>query len=82
MRRLGGALLRRALQAVFVALLVGVLCFVLVRTLPGDMAFRIAASRYGYDLVDARGRGRPGGTGAGPADAGATRRVAAGIVAG
>lgn len=54
MRRLGGALLRRALQAVFVALLVGVLCFVLVRTLPGDMAFCIAASRYGYDLVDAR----------------------------
>ena len=36
-----------------VAVLVGGLCFLLVRALPGDMAFRIAASRYGYDLVDA-----------------------------
>lgn len=54
MKGLGGALLRRALQAVLVAVLVGGLCFVLVRALPGDMAFRIAASRYGYDLVDAR----------------------------
>lgn len=53
MRGLGGALLRRALQAVLVAVLVGGLCFLLVRALPGDMAFRIAASRYGYDLVDA-----------------------------
>lgn len=47
------ALLRRALQAVLVSVLVGALCFLLVRALPGDMAFRIAASRYGYDLVDA-----------------------------
>lgn len=50
----GAALLRRALQAVLVAVLVGALCFVLVRALPGDMAFRIAASRYGYDLVSAQ----------------------------
>lgn len=54
MKNVGGALLRRALQAALVAVLVGALCFVLVRALPGDMAFRIAASRYGYDLVDAR----------------------------
>jgi len=50
---LGAALGRRALQAALVAVLVGALCFALVRALPGDMAFRIAASRYGYDLVDA-----------------------------
>lgn len=43
----------RLFQATLVALLVGVLTFILVRMLPGDMAFRIAAGRYGYDLVDA-----------------------------
>jgi ABC-type dipeptide/oligopeptide/nickel transport system permease component len=48
MRVLGG----RAVQAVLVALLVGTACFLMVRLLPGDMAYRIAASRYGYDLVD------------------------------
>ena len=42
------------LQAVLVALLVGALCFVLLRALPGDMAFRIAAHRYGYDLLTAQ----------------------------
>lgn len=47
-RVLGG----RAVQAVLVALLVGTACFLMVRLLPGDMAYRIAASRYGYDLVD------------------------------
>lgn len=46
-------LVRRGAQAVLVALLVGTLCFFLVRLLPGDMAFRIAAGRYGYDLVNA-----------------------------
>ncbi len=46
-------LLRRALQAVLVSILVGALCFLLVRSLPSDMAYRIAAGRYGYDLVDA-----------------------------
>lgn len=45
------ALGRRLLQAVLVALIVGVLCFWLVHLLPGDMALRIAAGRYGYDLV-------------------------------
>ena len=47
-RTLGG----RAAQAVLVALLVGTACFLMVRVLPGDMAYRIAASRFGYDMVD------------------------------
>lgn len=45
-------ILPRLAQAVMVALLVGVLTFILVRSLPGDMAYRIAAGRYGYDMVD------------------------------
>jgi peptide/nickel transport system permease protein len=47
-----GVLLRRVGQAVGVAVLVASLCFLIVRQLPGDAAFRIAAGRYGYDLVD------------------------------
>lgn len=39
-------------QAVLVALLVGMLSFFLTHVLPGDMAYRIAAGRYGYDIVD------------------------------
>ena len=31
---------------------VGVLSFVMTRALPGDAAYRIAAGRYGYDMVD------------------------------
>lgn len=46
-------MLPRALQAAMVAWTVGTLTFVLTRTLPGDMAYRIAAGRYGYDNVDA-----------------------------
>lgn len=42
---------RRSLQAVLVALLVGTLSFFMMRMLPGDLAYRIAAGRYGYDLV-------------------------------
>jgi peptide/nickel transport system permease protein len=53
MRQLALALGRRAVQALLVALIVGTLCFVLVRVLPGDMAFRIAEGRYGYDRVGA-----------------------------
>ncbi len=53
MRAFAVALGRRAVQAALVALIVGTLCFVLVRLLPGDMAFRIAAGRYGYDYVNA-----------------------------
>ena len=43
----------RALQAVIVSLLVGTLSFFLMRALPGDFAFRIAAARYGADQVSA-----------------------------
>jgi peptide/nickel transport system permease protein len=47
----GRLLAARAVQALVVALLVGTACFFMVRALPGDLAMRIAASRYGYDLV-------------------------------
>ncbi len=46
-------LLSRALQALMVAALVGVATFAMMRALPGDAAWRIAAGRYGYDNVDA-----------------------------
>ncbi|KQM71169.1 ABC transporter permease [Xylophilus sp. Leaf220] len=44
-------LARRSVQVVALALLIGTLCFFMARALPGDVAMRIAASRYGYDLV-------------------------------
>ncbi|MDQ0035434.1 peptide/nickel transport system permease protein [Variovorax boronicumulans] len=44
-------LLRRAIQIFALGLLVGTVCFFMARSLPGDMATRIAAGRYGYDLV-------------------------------
>jgi len=43
----------RLLQAALVALVVGVASFAMMQALPGDLAFRIAAGRYGYDLMDA-----------------------------
>ncbi|HPQ94037.1 MAG: ABC transporter permease [Thiothrix sp.] len=43
----------RLLQAALVAWGVGTLTFVMMRSLPGDMAYRIAAGRYGYDNVTA-----------------------------
>ncbi|QFT60746.1 Glutathione transport system permease protein GsiC (plasmid) [Sulfitobacter sp. THAF37] len=43
----------RALQALIVALVVGVASFAMMHALPGDAAFRIAAGRYGYDVADA-----------------------------
>lgn len=46
-------LLSRLQQAVIVALVVGGLCFVLMRVLPGDPAMRIAAGRYGPDAMTA-----------------------------
>lgn len=46
-------LLRRLFQAAFVAWSIGTLTFIIMRLLPGDFAFRIAAGRYGYDYVDA-----------------------------
>jgi peptide/nickel transport system permease protein len=53
LRGVAAALGRRALQAACVAFAVGALSFLLVRVLPGDMALRIAAGRYGHDLVSA-----------------------------
>jgi len=47
-----GIILPRAIQAIMVAWIVGTLTFILTRALPGDMAYRIAAGRYGYDNVD------------------------------
>lgn len=44
---------QRVVQAVMVALLVSTACFAIVASLPGDIAFRIAAGRYGYDQVTA-----------------------------
>ena len=47
------AMLKKHLyQLILVAWGVGTLTFVLMRSLPGDMAYRIAASRYGQDNVD------------------------------
>lgn len=51
---MGKLLLKRLLQLVAVCWGVGTLTFVLMRSLPGDMAYRIAASRYGMDAVDSR----------------------------
>jgi peptide/nickel transport system permease protein len=45
-------LLSRLLQAGLVAWAVGTLTFLLTRALPGDMAYRIVAGRYGYEYVD------------------------------
>lgn len=39
-------------QATLVAGAVGALSFVMTRALPGDAAYRIAAGRYGYDMVN------------------------------
>lgn len=50
--RIGRALAQRGVQAAMVALAVGTLTFIIARMLPGDAAFRIAAGRYGYDVVD------------------------------
>ena len=36
-----------------VALIVGVVSFAMMQALPGDAAYRIAAARYGYDMMDA-----------------------------
>ncbi|WP_261836330.1 ABC transporter permease [Vibrio ishigakensis] len=44
-------LYKRLAQAGFVAWAVGTLTFILMRLLPGDFAYRIAAGRYGYDYV-------------------------------
>ncbi len=43
----------RAMQAVVVAVVVGMVSFAMMQALPGDSAYRIAAGRYGYDMMDA-----------------------------
>lgn len=53
-RQLGRIVLQRGVQALVVAALVGTVSFLMMRLLPGDMAFRIAAGRYGYDMVTAQ----------------------------
>ena len=47
------ALAARASQAVLVAVVVGIVSFSMMQALPGDAAYRIAAGRYGYDMMDA-----------------------------
>mgnify|MGYP000061610116 CR=1 FL=1 len=44
--------LARGLQAIIVAIIVGIVSFLMMQALPGDAAYRIAAGRYGYDLMD------------------------------
>lgn len=46
-------LAQRGLQAVTVAVIVGIVSFAMMQALPGDAAYRIAAGRYGYDMMDA-----------------------------
>ena len=46
------ALAGRAVQAVVVAVVVGIVSFSMMQALPGDSAYRIAAGRYGYDMMD------------------------------
>jgi peptide/nickel transport system permease protein len=46
-------LVSRLAQAFMVALLVGTATFAMMRSLPGDASWRIAAGRYGYDNVNA-----------------------------
>jgi peptide/nickel transport system permease protein len=43
----------RLIQALLVAIVVGVVGFAMMEALPGDAAYRIAAGRYGYDMVNA-----------------------------
>lgn len=46
-------IIRRLIQLLLVVWSVGTLTFALTLSLPGDMAYRIAASRYGYDQTNA-----------------------------
>lgn len=46
-----GILARRILQAALVSVLVGTVCVLMVRSLPGDIAFQIAGGRYGADMT-------------------------------
>lgn len=40
------------IQSALVVFVVGTLTFILTKVLPGDMGYRIAAGRYGHDMVD------------------------------
>jgi ABC-type dipeptide/oligopeptide/nickel transport system permease component len=51
-------LFARLAQTAVVALVVGGLCFALMRVLPGDAAMRIAAGRYGPDAMSAEAADR------------------------
>lgn len=53
MNPLLGILCFRFAQAGSVAVIVGIASFLMMRALPGDLAFRIAAGRYGYDNMTA-----------------------------
>ena len=50
---MGRLLAGRLTQAIMVALVVAIASFAMMQALPGDAAYRIAAGRYGYDLMDA-----------------------------
>jgi len=52
-RSVSAVLAARGLQAVIVAIIVGIVSFAMMHALPGDAAYRIAAGRYGYDMMDA-----------------------------
>src|SRR5262249_13104976 len=51
MRRLAGICTVRIAQAVGVAWAVATLCFVLLHAIPGDLALRLAAARFGEDRL-------------------------------
>ena len=46
-------LIQHGLQSLVVAIIVGIISFAMMQALPGDTAYRIAAGRYGYDMMDA-----------------------------
>lgn len=48
---LGRLALGRLVQALLVALVIGIVSFAMMEALPGDAAYRIAAGRYGYDML-------------------------------
>ena len=53
------AIVNRLIQAALVAFMVGLISFVMTRSLPGDLAYRIAAGRYGFDVVDSAAAAKP-----------------------
>ncbi|MEM7207190.1 MAG: ABC transporter permease [Pseudomonadota bacterium] len=53
MQRFGPLVAGRLVQAILVALVVAIVSFAMMQALPGDAAYRIAAGRYGYDVMDA-----------------------------